>query len=136
MDIKDVPQDEISTYGKHKKAMYATNKSGEYDIVSSSGWDVEGEATLQALHELEDQAHKAYQAVVCGDKSALYYHMYAQRMDLIVLAQSVGTFQWRIKRHFSPKIFNCLSNSWLERYADALGLDINTLKTLPELEGK
>lgn len=136
MDIKNVPQDEISTYGKHKKAMYATNENGEYDVVSSSGWDVEGEATLQALNELEQQAKIAHQQVASGDKSSLYYHMYAQRMDLIVLAQSVGSFQWRVKRHFSPKIFSRLSVSWLERYSDALGLDIEMLKILPELEEK
>ena len=133
MDIKSVPQDDISTYGKHKKAMYATNENGEYDVVASSGWDVEGEATLQALHELQQQEKSAYQAVVAGEKSPLYYHMYAKRMDLIVLAQSVETFQWRVKRHFTPKIFEKLSSAWLERYSDALGLDIETLKTLPEL---
>ena len=136
MEIKNVPQDDISTYAKNKKAMYATDEKGEYNVVASSGWDVEGEATLQALNELQEQAKNAHQAVVCGDKSPLYYHMFAQRMDLIVLAQSVGCFQWRVKRHFSPKRFSHLSAIWLARYADALGLDIEILKTLPELEEK
>lgn len=136
MDIKSVPQDEISTYAKNRKAIYATDEDGEYKIIASSGWDVEGEATLQALNALQEQALLAYQAVSSGDKSPLYFHMYAQRMDLIVLAQSMGTFQWRVKRHFMPHVFNKLSNKWLARYADALGLEIEALKTLPELEEK
>lgn len=136
MDIKNVPQDDISTYAKNKKAMYATSEDGSYCVIASSGWDVEGEATLQALHELEQQALDAHKEVVSGTKSPLYYHMYAQRMDLIVLAQSVGAFQWRVKRHFSPKKFNTLSQKWLSRYADALGLEIEAIKTLPELEEK
>ena len=136
MDIKNVPQDDISTYTKNKKAIYATDEKGEYSEVASAGWEVEGEATLQALNELQQQAQVAYQAVSSGKKSPLYYHMYAQRMDLIVLAQSVGTFQWRVKRHFSPQVFIKLSNSWLTRYADALGLTTERLKVLPQLEEK
>lgn len=134
MDIKNVPQDDISTYAKNKKAIYATNDKGEYSVIASSGWDVEGEATIQALNALQEQADDAYKDVVSGKKSCLYYHMFAQRMDLIVLAQSVGTFQWRIKRHFKPKVFNQLSEKWLNIYADALGLTVNTLQTLPILE--
>lgn len=134
MDIKHVPQDDISTYAKNKKAIYATDENGEYCVIASSGWDVEGEATLQALDALKKQADEAYQAVVLGEKSALYYHMYAQRMDLCVLAQSIGTFQWRIKRHFRPSVFNKLSDKWLALYADTLGLDIKLIKTLPTVE--
>lgn len=134
MDINSVPQDEISTYSQNKKAIYATDENGEYRVIASSGWDVEGEATLQALNALQVQADDAYQAVVSGEKSPLYYHMYAQRMDLCVLAQSIGIFQWRIKRHFSPAIFNKLSDKWLARYADVLGLDSQTIKTVPRAE--
>lgn len=136
MDVNNVPQDDISTYAQNKKAIYATDENGEYKVIASSGWDVEGEATLQALNALQAQANDAYQLVASGEKSPLYFHMYAQRMDIVVLAQSTGTFQWRIKRHFSPAVFNKLSDKWLSRYADALGLEINTLKILPKVESE
>jgi len=134
MDINHVPQDDISTYAKNKKAIYATNKNGEYCVIASSGWDVEGEATLQALDALKKQTEEAYQLVIDGIMSPLYYHMYSQRMDIGVLAQSVGTFQWRVKRHFKPLIFKKLSDKWLTRYAEALGLEIDTIKTLPKVD--
>ncbi|ASJ72764.1 hypothetical protein [Granulosicoccus antarcticus] len=134
MEINDVPQDAISTYAENKKAVYATDKNGQYAVVSSSGWDVEEEVTKQALTELQRQADLAYQAVVSGSKSPLYYHMYAQRMDVTVLAQSMGMFKWRVKRHLQPDTFKSLSAGMFARYSDALGLDVEQLKKLPELK--
>lgn len=134
MEIKNVPQDEISTYAGNKKAMYATNENGEYGVVASSGWEIEEEATKQALLELERQAEEAYAEVAEGRMSPLYYHMYAQRMDLIVLAQSVEMFQWRVRRHFKPSVFSKLSNAMLSRYSDALGVSVDDLKQLPVKE--
>jgi len=119
MDIKNVPQDHISTYANNKKAIYATDEKGRYGVVASSGWDVEEEATKQALDELQRQADEAYAEVKEGKRSTLYYHMYAQRMDPIVLAQSTGMFQWRVKRHFKPAVFATLSEKLLVRYSEA-----------------
>lgn len=136
MDINNVPQDAISTYAENKKAVYATDKNGQYTVVSSSGWNVEEEVTKQALTELQRQADDAYQAVVLGHNSPLYYHMYAQRMDVAVLAQSMGIFQWRVKRHLKQHTFKSLSDDMLARYSDALGINVEELQKLPELKDK
>ena len=132
MDINNVPQDAISTYAENKKAVYATDADGQYTVVTSSGWDVEEEVTKQALMELERQAQEAYQLVALGAKSPLYYHMYAQRMDVSVLAQSMGIFQWRVKRHLKPNIFKSLSADMLARYSGVLGVNVELLQKLPE----
>ncbi|MGB5965942.1 MAG: hypothetical protein WBF77_10850 [Sulfurimonadaceae bacterium] len=134
MEIKNVPQDHISTYAGNKKAIYATNEDGHYGVVASSGWEIEEEATKQALIELGRQADEAYEEVAAGQMSPLYYHMYAQRMDLIVLAQSVEMFQWRVKRHFKPSVFSKLSDAMLSRYSEALGVSVEDLKTVPKKE--
>jgi len=134
MEIKNVPQDRISTFSGGRKAMYATDESGQYGVVASSGWEVEEEVTKQALRELERLASEAYEEVRSGQKSPLYYHMFAQRMDLVVLSQSVGMFQWRIKRHFKPAIYAKLSSALLERYSEALGVSMDDLKQLPSKE--
>ncbi|MBU1641886.1 hypothetical protein KKE54_00880 [bacterium] len=134
MEIKKVPQDHISTYAENKKAVYATDDEGRYGVVASSGWHVEEEVTKQALNELERLAGEAYEAVKRDEKSPLFYHMYAQRMDLIVLAQSVGMFQWRVKHHFTPSVFAKLPDRVLARYSDALGITVDDLKLLPSRE--
>ncbi len=134
MDCNRVPQDNISTYGNNKKAVYATDQEGQYTIIASSGWEIEGEATTQAVQELNRQADRAYSKVVAGEKSPLYFHMYDCRMDLQVLSESTGLFKWRIKRHFKPSVFSCLSKTLLERYGSALGMSTENLCKLPERE--
>lgn len=132
METSNVPQQDISTYSGNKKAMYATQKNGDYTVIASSGWSVEEEVTKQALQELERLANTAYQSVIAGDFSPLYFHMYDQRMDLPTLAKSSGFFQWRVKRHFKPVIFRKLSTKTLARYSDALGLSREILCTIPK----
>ncbi|WP_165311799.1 hypothetical protein [Vibrio ziniensis] len=133
MEAKKVPQDKSSTYANNSKALYATSESGEYAVVASSGWEAEELVTKQALNEFERQALAAYELVKKGDKSPLYYHMYAQRMDLMVLAQSVGWFKWRVKRHMKPAVFTKLSTKQLNTYSEALGISVEQLITLPEI---
>ncbi|HIQ38196.1 MAG TPA: hypothetical protein EYH36_09445, partial [Desulfocapsa sulfexigens] len=71
MEQHKVPQDDIVTYANNKKAMYATDSSGNYNVVASSGWKVEEEATMQAVQELERLANDAYIQVTKGEKSPL-----------------------------------------------------------------
>lgn len=132
MEQHKVPQDNIATYNSIKKAMYATDSTGKYGIVTSSGWKVEEEATMQAVLELERLATDAYTQVTAGKKSPLYYHMYDKRMDLQVLSESTGLFKWRIKRHFKPSVFLDLPQRLLERYSNALGISVDELCRLPE----
>ncbi|MBU0946666.1 MAG: hypothetical protein KJ804_11885 [Proteobacteria bacterium] len=132
MEDSKVPQHNISTYANNKKAIYATDASGRYTIVASSGWEVEEEATRQALLELERLAAVAYERALSGEVSPLYYHMYDRRMELQTLSQASGLFKWRIKRHFRPKVFARLSAKMLARYADTLGISVETLSTLPK----
>ena len=134
MNNSKVPQHNISTYADNKKAIYAIDENGVYTIVASSGWEVEEEATKQALGELERLANIAYDKVVSGEVSPLYFHMYDRRMDLQTLAQMTGLFKWRIKRHFKPMIFNKLSKKMLECYGDTLGISVEKLCTLPKRE--
>ncbi|MDX1295453.1 MAG: hypothetical protein R3302_04265 [Sulfurimonadaceae bacterium] len=132
MEENKVPQDNISTYANNKKAIYAINDNGEYGIVSSSGWEVEEEATRQALYELQRQADEAYDEVASGLRSPLYSHMYARRMDLQLLAESMGMFKWRIRRHLKPAVFEKLPKKMLQRYADVLGISVAKLCSLPK----
>jgi len=131
MKESSVPQDNSSTYANNKKAIYATKDDGSISIIGSSGWEAEEEATKQALNELEEQAEDAYKEVQSGSMSPLYFHMYNARMDLVVLSQCVGRFQFNVKRDFNPKRFASLSDKALSRYADVMGITIEELKVLP-----
>lgn len=124
----EVPQEGNSTLGGHRKAIYARGTDGKLHIVQSAGWEVEEIVTKQAVDDLLRLTEEARQRVLAGLTSPLEYHMYRVRMDVPLLAQASGIWQWRIRRHFRPAIFAGLSASLLATYADAMGMTIEQLK--------
>jgi len=134
MDIKSVPQDDSSIFRGGKKAIYAKDEDGKVKVVGSTGWVVEETVTLQAVQDLQERAEEAYCAVKKGEKSPLYYYMYALRMDLQLLAESTGFFKWTIKKDFNPRTFEKIKDKRLEVYAEALGKTKEELKKLEDLD--
>lgn len=124
----EVPQEGNSTLGGHRKAMYARGTDGKLHIVQSAGWEVEEIVTKQAVDDLLRLTEEARQRVLAGLTSPLEYHMYRVRMDVPLLSQASGIWQWRIRRHFRPAVFAGLSASLLATYADAMGMTVDQLK--------
>ena len=124
----EVPQEGNATLGGHRKALYARGADGKLQIVQSAGWEVEEIVTRQAVEDLDRLAEDARQRVAAGLTSPLEYHMHKARMDVPLLAQTTGLWQWRIRRHFRPAIFARLSPDVLQRYAEAMGLSADQLK--------
>lgn len=136
MDINSVPQDNSSTYANNKKAIYAKDDDGSVKVVGSSGWEAEEIATKQVLEDLEGSAIEAYCEVKKGLKSPLYYYMYAIRMDLQLLADATGFFQWSIKRDFKPEVFTKIKNKRLSVYSEVLGKTNEELKVLEKRDNE
>lgn len=124
----EVPQEGNATLGGHRKAVYARGADGKLQIVQSAGWEVEEIVTRQAVDDLNRLAEEARQRVIAGQTSALEYHMHKARMDVPMLAQTTGLWQWRIRRHFRPAVFARLSPALLERYASVMGVSSEQLK--------
>lgn len=116
----------------HSKVLYALDEQGHYAPTPCSGWEAEEIVLDQAIAEFERSAADAWQRARQGDGSALAYHMYRQRMDLVLLAQSTGFFKWRVRRHLRPGAFQKLSGRCRQRYAEALGLTPKQLDTIPD----
>ena len=132
MRIDEVPQEDNATLGGHRKAVYALGEDGRYTLVPTTGWKVEETVTTEAVAAFARQAEAALARARAGQASPLEYHMYDRRMDLQTLAQCTGLFRWRVRRHLRPAVFARLSPALLARYADALGLSVETLRSLPE----
>lgn len=131
MKVNDVPQD-ITYYEGLKRACYALNEEGKYVVVTSSGWDTEAVANSLAVTELEAQLEETRKAVLAGEKSPLCYHMELRQMNPDILGKTAGIAVFRVKRHFRPDIFSKLKSSVLERYARALAVSPEELKTVPQ----
>lgn len=118
----EVPQEGNSTLGGHRKAVYAKSGDGKIRLVQSAGWEVEEIVTRQAVDDLLRLTEEARRRVHAGQTSSLEYHMHRLRMDVQLLSQVTGLWQWRIRRHFRPDIFSRLPPRILARYASAMGL--------------
>ena len=131
MNLDDVPQEGNATLDGHAKLMYARDPQGRVVTTRSRGWEAEEIVTSHAVDVLVEQAQAAKERVAKGLASPLEYWMYERRMDVALLSQTSGFWQWRVRRHLQPKHFAALTQKHLARYSEALGLPVSTLQGLP-----
>lgn len=131
MKTRDVPQDE-SILGEHRRATYAQDDQGQYTIVASKGWEVEKVVNSQAVEAVQAEIEAMRQRALRGEVSPLAYHMSRCHMTPALLAANSGIWRWRVNRHLTPAGFAGLGAKVLQRYASALGIDIETLRMIPQ----
>jgi hypothetical protein len=130
MKKEQVPQD-LSSLGKiTKEVCYATDSSGKYVTQLSSGWDVKINALDTAWEDIEKRIAAAKQKVLQDNASPLLFFMEYRLMDTGILADYTGFWQWQIKRHLKPEVFNKLSDKQLEKYAEAFNVKVEDLKSM------
>ncbi|MFS4454860.1 hypothetical protein [Maribacter sp. 2304DJ31-5] len=131
MKKEEVPQDKSNLASANIREMvYAVDKNGEYTTTLSSGWNPKTIALDNALKDIEERTAGAKQKVLSGQTSPIEYYMELNKMDLPVLASYVGLWQWRVKRHFKPAVFNKLKDKTLQKYADVFEISIQKLKNI------
>jgi hypothetical protein len=131
MKVNEVPQD-ITYYEGEKRACYALNDEGKYVVVTSTGWETEDVVNSLAVSELAAMLEDTRKAVLAGLKSPLCYHMELRQMNPDILGKTAGIAIFRVKRHFRPDVFSKLKPSILNRYAQALAVTVEELKTVPQ----
>lgn len=132
MKINDVPQDESSLASKKMKELcYAVDKDGNYATALSKGWEAKTTALNNSLELIEERVEVFKKQCLEGEISPVQYYMELNRMDLTVLSSYIGKWQWQIKRHFKPKVFNKLPAKTIQKYADTFNITIAQLKDIP-----
>jgi hypothetical protein len=111
-----------------RELCYATDDKGNYTTALSSGWEPKTIALNNALEDIKERTEEARQQVINGQASPVVYFMELSKMDIGILAGYVGMWQWRIKRHFKPKVFAGLSDKVLQKYATAFLITTDELK--------
>ena len=130
MKKEDVPQD-VSALGKiTKEVCYATDSEGKYVTELSKGWDVKITALDKAWEDIDQRIEAARQKVLNGEASPLLYFIEKGIMDISLLADYTGFWQWQIKRHLKPEVFNKLSDKKLQRYAEVFNVSVDDLKNM------
>lgn len=131
MDLEAVPQEGNKTLDGHRKVVYARAADGRLIVAPSAGWEVEEIVTMQAVAAVDALAQDARERAARGQASTLECWMHSRRMDVDLLAQATGLWRWRVRRHLRPQVFARLSVALLDRYAEALGVGVDQLGTLP-----
>ncbi|AMR31283.1 hypothetical protein A0256_07520 [Mucilaginibacter sp. PAMC 26640] len=130
MKKDEIPQD-LSALGKlTKEVCYATDGDGKYTTELSRGWNVKIDALDLAWSDIEKRIAAARQKVLNKETSPIHFFMEYRLMDLGILADYTGFWQWQIKRHLKPAVFEQLPDSKLKKYATAFNTTIEDLKTM------
>jgi hypothetical protein len=129
MKQDEVPQDKGNLSNKNmKELVYATDEKGNYTTALSTGWEPKTIALSNSIDEISERIAIAKAQVANNEVSPISYFMEVSRMDIGVLSSYVGMWQWRVKRHFKPKVFAGLSDSILSKYAASFNITIEELK--------
>ena len=131
MKKDEVPQDKSNLVSANIKEMvYAVDEKGKYTTTLSTGWDPKTIALDNAIKDIEERVANAKEKVLNNQTSTIEYYMELHKMDIPVLASYVGFWQWRVKRHFKPKVFEKLNEKILQKYADVFEISLNKLKNI------
>lgn len=130
MKTNEVPQDkrDFKEGDKIHKLMYAVDNDGKYTGITSAGWEAENIATKQAWDAVDEELAETADKVKKGELSPIAYYMQKNLMEVALLASYVGKWQWQVKRHFKPSVFNKLSADVLSKYAAVFNISVNELK--------
>lgn len=130
MKKEEIPQDKSALDKFTKELCYAVDSSGNYVTGLSSGWEVKATALDLAWQDIDKRISEVKQKVVRKEASPLLFFMELRLMDFIILSAYTGFWQWQIKRHLKPNVFEKLSNKKLEKYAKAFNVSVEDLKNM------
>lgn len=131
MKKKEVPQDKSNLESANfRELCYAVDENGEYTTENSSGWEPKTVALNNAIDEINERITDAKNRVIKGETSPIEYYMELHKMDVGILASYVGFWQWKVKRHFKPAVFKKLSDTTLNKYAEAFDISIKELQNI------
>jgi len=129
MKKEEVPQDKGNLSNKNmKELVYAIDEKGNYTTALSTGWEPKTIALSNSIEEISERVAIAKAQVESNKVSPIVYFMEYSRMDIAILSSYVGMWQWRVKRHFKPKVFAKLSDKILQKYAETFNISIAELR--------
>jgi len=130
MKKEDIPQDPSSLDKFTKEVCYAVDNTGKYTTDLSRGWEVKATALGITWKDIEQRITVAKQKVLNNEASPILFFMELRLMDIGIVASYTGFWQWQIRRHLKPSIFQKLSEKKLKLYAEAFNVTVGELKTM------
>jgi len=131
MKIKDVPQ-ELPFYERltFRDIVYAIDENGEYAPVISDGWDIKNDAVKIAHDDLVEQCEELRRQAIAKEISPLAYHMKKALQDVALLSAYSGIPKRKIRKHLKYDEFMKLDEKTLYKYAYAMRITVEELKSV------
>ena len=131
MKVEDVPQDLKYFKGTIVRDVdYAVDSQGRYQPVISDGWTTKNEALEVTLDDINERCEEILERVRRGETSPLEYYAEKNLMTIDLLSDYSGISKRNIRKHFDPGNFAKLDDETLGKYADALRITVEELKTM------
>ena len=131
MTVKEVPQDlKYMAGGVIRDVAYAVDEDGRYQTVVSDGWAVKNDLLDVVWDDIRESCETIRQQVLRHEASPLAYHMTKNLQDPAMLAAYAGIPKRKVKKHLAYDAFMQLDESTLERYADALRITVDELRSV------
>lgn len=135
MKAKEVPQDDADMMrGKFREPVYSVDEKGNYTTVPSVGWDPKNAVMQQAWDNINEKVEETRQKVLDGTLSPIAFYMEKNIMDVGLLANYLGFWKIKVKRHLKAKHFNKLSDEVISRYAEIFEITAEELKDISKLK--
>ena len=131
MKANEVPQD--LKYFKDnvlRDLNYALDEEGHYTSIVSDGWEVKNDALSIVWNDIMEECEPIRQKVIAKEVSPIAYHMKKNLQDIGLLSAYSGISKRKIKKHLRYEEFIKLDEATLQKYADALRISVEELKTV------
>lgn len=131
MTVKEVPQDlKYMAGGVIRDVAYAVDEDGRYQTVVSDGWAVKNDLLDVVWDDIRESCEAIRQQVRRHEASPLAYHMTKNLQDVGMLAAYAGIPKRKVKKHLTYDAFMQLDEQTLARYADALRITVDELRSV------
>ena len=131
MTINEVPQDlKYMAGGVIRDVAYAVDEDGRYQSVVSDGWAVKNDLLDVVWDDIRESCETIREQVIRHEASPLAYHMTKILLDPAMLAAYAGIPKRKVKKHLTYDAFMQLDESILKRYADALRITVDELRSV------
>ena len=131
MTINEVPQDlKYMAGGVIRDVAYAVDEDGRYQSVVSDGWAVKNDVLELVWDDIRASCEAIREQVLRHEASPLAYHMTKNLQDVSMLAAYADIPKRKVKKHLTYDAFMQLDEGTLERYADALRITVDELRSV------
>ena len=131
MTINEVPQDlKYMAGGVIRDVAYAVDEDGRYQSVVSGGWSVKNDLLDVVWDDIRESCEAIREQVRRHEASPLAYHMTKNLQNPAMLAAYAGIPKRKVKKHLAYDAFMQLDDHTLERYADALRITVDELRSV------